>query len=496
MTSSQFRLRTAPSAVESRECEAAEGRAARLACVALLALLASSLATSLAPSAALGQSLIDEMEMRTRGGAGGGTGVGGAGEPAGASTNPAGGPNSTLPPRGPTRGPSRGPGVAVPGVAFPGQQLPGANPQGSGGATPGALVSAGSVDLGQVHRAWDSPVSAPGQVAPGLKMVVYDRSAPIEVRTRQFMPSLIHFPECEIIDPRDVILGDGEGFAAVPLRANVLAIYTKYEGVDTSLEAIGQSGNIYTFYVRGERLDSEDVTDLSIRIGLPGNPRAGSSAAPDFCAGGFAGAGATRAGGTGAGFAGNIPPAHAGDSPLSLPAAREGASRAVTAPDYLREVKFDLDRLDFNSHRMFAARPEDAVIAPERIFSDGRFVYLDYGSRAAQTRWPVVTMLVDGIDEPVNTRVIGERGQILLVMAMGDITLKSGQAVVCIRQRRDADLPDRLVIDKKLGLKPSRAGAQDGAQDGDQVGAEVGESQAPDPERPDMSGAGFAGAGS
>ena len=273
-------------------------------------------------------------------------------------------------------------------------------------------------------------------------MFLYDERRTVELRTRQFMPVMIHFPPCETIDPRDVILGDGEGFAAVPMRANVLAVYTKHEGIDSSVEAIGSSGRVYTFYVRAVPLDAPNVSDLSVQIDAPGLCERDQG--PEGIR-----TGRNSRFPASAGFAEAMPPVHAGSGPVY------GQRRASMPADYLREVSFDPDRLDFESHRMFAARPEDSVIAPERVYSDGRFIYLDYGSRASQSRWPVVYMTVDGVDEPVNTRVVGERGQILMVMAMGDVTLKSGQAVICIRQRRDADLPDRLTIDRKLGKAPA-----------------------------------------
>lgn len=92
------------------------------------------------------------------------------------------------------------------------------------------------------------------------------------------------------------------------------------------------------------------------------------------------------------------------------------------------EFRFDLD--------IFVPNPDDYVIAPERVWRDRIFTYIDFGDKViAMTQRPVVSLLVEGGESPVGFRTDGEDGRLLIVEAVGDMILRSGQRIVCIKKR-------------------------------------------------------------
>ena len=92
------------------------------------------------------------------------------------------------------------------------------------------------------------------------------------------------------------------------------------------------------------------------------------------------------------------------------------------------EFRFDLD--------IFVPNPDDYVIAPERVWRDRIFTYIYFGDKViAMTQRPVVSLLVEGGESPVGFRTDGEDGRLLIVEAVGDMVLRSGQRIVCIKKR-------------------------------------------------------------
>ena len=88
------------------------------------------------------------------------------------------------------------------------------------------------------------------------------------------------------------------------------------------------------------------------------------------------------------------------------------------------EFRFDLD--------IFVPNPDDYVIAPERVWRDRIFMYIDFGDKViSMTQRPVVSLLVEGGESPVGFRTDGEDGRLLIVEAVGDMVLRSGQRLIC-----------------------------------------------------------------
>ena len=89
-----------------------------------------------------------------------------------------------------------------------------------------------------------------------------------------------------------------------------------------------------------------------------------------------------------------------------------------------------------NTLDVFVPNPDDYIIAPERVWRDNVFTYIDFGEKALNmNQRPVVSLLVEGGESPVGFRTEGPQSRLLVVEAIGDLVLRNGGRIVCIKLR-------------------------------------------------------------
>jgi hypothetical protein len=94
------------------------------------------------------------------------------------------------------------------------------------------------------------------------------------------------------------------------------------------------------------------------------------------------------------------------------------------------EFKFDIE--------IYVPNPNDISIAPERVWHDNIFTYIDFGPKAlAMLERPIVNLIIQGSESPVGFRTRGPNGRLIVVEAVGDMVLRNGEKVVCLKLRRD-----------------------------------------------------------
>lgn len=103
--------------------------------------------------------------------------------------------------------------------------------------------------------------------------VEYDPKKIIKIRVREFMGTFIKLPEHDFI--KDVLLGDTKNFYFnMPEKedpnqkheGNVGSVQVAIAGADTSLNLIGTSGNVYTFYLRGDTFKSPFAPTMKVYL--------------------------------------------------------------------------------------------------------------------------------------------------------------------------------------------------------------------------------------
>ena len=297
----------------------------------------------------------------------------------------------------------------------------------------GNQMRMGDSPLGQLQQLWTNPVPAPGQVTPGIisfEVATGEDARPqmMRIRVRRYMTTTITLPPCEVIE--DIYVGDTRLLRVTSPRDNIALVYPRYEGGDSNLTLVTKSQRRYYFVVIAEGVKARWAPDLAVEVNFEDNNQ--------FCR-------------------------REAESVREDERARL-VDVARGAGDYAQASGIEWSQLEMHStdFLVYAARPEDAEIAPEAIGTDGKTMFLDFGAKRARTmRWPSVYLREDGRDELVEARPIGKSGQIMQVMAYGELTLKALAGtdkvarIVCIRwsksNRAASRVPRGVIIDDNLG---------------------------------------------
>ncbi len=300
-----------------------------------------------------------------------------------------------------------------------------ADPQGAG-AQPGSVPQddgLGGVPLGLIQPAWADAIPAPGQMEAGTVRFPYRVNATYLVRTRRAMPTLLVLPPCEEADR--VIPGDEASFPweIVSAQKNVVIVRADRVGLDHALHVISRSGRAYSFVVWAEDVPTAQVTDLKAFVDDDAFCSRGSGARRLSVAVGADGARA------------EVPsPGGASGGVQRIGFSREQPAE-TPASDFVRKLPMSAEDLSFDDIEVYAPDEASRVLAPVRVFHDGRRTYLDFGARLDSLRAPAPFLRVEGVDQPVDYHWGGREGQILVIHRVGDVTLKSGTLYLCLRNR-------------------------------------------------------------
>ena len=299
------------------------------------------------------------------------------------------------------------------------------------GAAPGSTTTGLSRAAvgGQVQEVWnEAPDTA------GVYERTYCAGCTYKVRLREYMVTVVELPEGETIERADV--GDGASFEVHRRGERRLSVRPLGYGVDTNLMVFGRSGAVYPFYLRAERFNSRHVPDLLVRITALKRYRVSSTAPP------WPGGGPAR----------RVAVAMADDSQDDSPGPsgadgepgdgeRTGAGGGLDAlalnasaggDDFVAEAPFDPNALrGWGDYEVWGGGADVEALKPVTVFRDDHFTYVRFEAKWTDLELPAAYVVVDGIDELVNTRIQGRTFIIESTRAL--ITLKSGASYVCLR---------------------------------------------------------------
>lgn len=238
---------------------------------------------------------------------------------------------------------------------------------------------------GQIQHAWDT---APA--ASGVEVIEYNPLEPVRLRLRQNAHTTIVFPEWENITTIEA--GDQECFQLKKLNTHVLGVQPQAMiGVDTTISVIGLAG-VYSFYLRSEGWNSKHIPHVKVYIRTP--------------------------------------------KPKDLIEKIASTSPNSTQPavDYLKTATQVMpEELNF-AWTMRAKNPAARTVAPERVYSDKRRVYCDWGARWDQVKMPKVFEVEGGIETPVPYRV---KGTMMIITSSSPLlSLQVGSHQVCLQRLR------------------------------------------------------------
>lgn len=281
----------------------------------------------------------------------------------------------------------------------------------------------GSGSLGMMQSAWKDPLQhmGEGQSRPGYTKYYWTPELVLPVRVREGMYTLINFPGWEVIE--NVYLGDGQSFTAEIQGPSSLMVYpeaSQFVGVDTNMIVFGRSGNKYVFYVQSETVNTDRITNAIIDIEVVKKKQNANGSAVI----GGAGGGHLNANGY----------------------AQDGSSmdatftRNLQKEDWIEKIPVDPTKFRFDIE-VYVPNPDDIIIAPERVWRDNIFTYIDLGEKAlTAVQRPIITLIVERSETPVGFRSAGPNNRLIIVEGMGDMVMRSGKRMVCLKLRRaDSD---------------------------------------------------------
>ena len=283
---------------------------------------------------------------------------------------------------------------------------------------------AGFGSIGMMQSAWLDPLQnlGEGQTKPAYSKYYWSPDLVLPVRLREGMITMINFPEWEMVE--DVYIGDNSTFDGQISGPSTVLLYPKKGanvGVDTNVIIFGRSGNRYVFYVRSEGVNTERLTNSIIDIDVIGSEEG---------VGSFGGGGSSISnGGKGASGYGN-------SNPKSVASTY---TRRFQKEDWLKSIPVNPEKFRFDIE-VYVPNPEDVIIAPERVWRDDIFTYIDLGNKALNmNQRPIVTLINEKVETPVGFRSKGPNNRLIVVEAIGDMVLRNGKRIVCLKLRRSDD---------------------------------------------------------
>ncbi len=251
---------------------------------------------------------------------------------------------------------------------------------------------------GQIQPAWNS-----ASTREGAAVFRECGDCTYKVRTRQFMTTTVILPDHVTIEKADV--GDRTAFRAKVRGRNLLAIRPVGAGVDTNINVYTTFGDVFSLYVRAEGFNSQHVPDLRVRILADRN-------------------------GMIEGWKRQKKEGEKEDGDKEKTAPRLSPDRRSDSTTLGKNLPFDPSKLHgWGNYKLWG----NDELRPYIVFRDDHFTYIQYGDRWNEIELPTAYVVFDGIDELVNTRVMGRT---LVVESTAPlISLKSGEKFLCLEYR-------------------------------------------------------------
>ncbi len=258
--------------------------------------------------------------------------------------------------------------------------------------------------------------------------VDYFQGQTYKIRLRYAMATLLFFSK----PISDFVLGDKVGFDAKILESNdrILLIKPLQIGVDSNISVIDNEGKVFSFYVFSTTFTSSKHPNLQVFI-EDKNYYSNAFLKPQKE--------------NKENMAENAPKdAPTNNKPLKeeKEETKEKEEETITIGDNtnaMKIVKKDIQKgykaLKSSQRKWYClwacSKKSKLSLMPKEIFNDKQFTYFKFDKRLALSKFPVIYKVVDGYDNPVNTRIVGD--YIIAEDVSAKWTLRLGKDYLCIR---------------------------------------------------------------
>ncbi len=250
--------------------------------------------------------------------------------------------------------------------------------------------------------------------------VDYFQGQTYKIRLRYAMATLLFFSK----PISDFVLGDKVGFDAKILESNerILLIKPLQIGVDSNISVIDNEGKVFSFYVFSTTFTSSKHPNLQVFI-EDKNYYSNAFMKPQNKENTFE-------------------KALTNNKPLKEEKEETKEEETITIGDNtnaMKIVKKDIQRgyraLKSSQRKWYClgicSKKSKLSLMPEEIFNDKQFTYFKFDKKLALSKFPVIYKVVDGYDNPVNTRIVGD--YIIAEDVSAKWTLRLGKDYLCIR---------------------------------------------------------------
>ena len=256
------------------------------------------------------------------------------------------------------------------------------------------------------------------QNSKNLKMILnikYEQNKTYKVRTRQMLSTHFVFENDKIAYMNG---GDNVGFKITVLKSekydfsNILKVETKIIGIDTNLFVIGESGNIYSFYIYST--DYKDPQQPKSFVFISENVEAVRKIEiTDLEKLKF----------------------NKAVKEAKAKAKKEELKSTINKVDIVT-IGEGINKVDIIKSEIMKDFTQKGVyedLKAEEIFRDKKWTYFKYDSRDSLIKFPLIYRVIDGYDTPVNTRIVGN--YIIAETVSNKFTLRLGNKYICVRRR-------------------------------------------------------------
>ncbi|WP_154498212.1 TrbG/VirB9 family P-type conjugative transfer protein [Helicobacter pylori] len=251
--------------------------------------------------------------------------------------------------------------------------------------------------------------------------VDYFQGQTYKIRLRYAMATLLFFSK----PISDFVLGDKVGFDAKILESNdrILFIKPLQIGVDSNISVIDNEGKVFSFYVFSTTFTSSKHPNLQVFI-EDKNYYSNAFMKPQIQE--------------------NTLEKAPTNNNKSLKEEKEETKEEETITigdntNAMKIVKKDIQKgyraLKSSQRKWYClgicSKKSKLSLMPEEIFNDKQFTYFKFDKKLALSKFPVIYKVVDGYDNPVNTRIVGD--YIIAEDVSAKWTLRLGKDYLCIR---------------------------------------------------------------
>ncbi len=248
----------------------------------------------------------------------------------------------------------------------------------------------------------------------------YFQGQTYKIRLRYAMATLLLFSK----PISDFVLGDKVGFDAKILESNdrILLIKPLQIGVDSNISVIDNEGKVFSFYVFSTTFTSSKHPNLQVFI-EDKNYYSNAFMKPQI-------------------QKNTLEKAPTNNKPLKEEKEETKEEETIIIGDNtnaMKIVKKDIQKgykaLKSSQRKWYClwicSKKSKLSLMPEEIFNDKQFTYFKFDKKLALSKFPVIYKVVDGYDNPVNTRIVGD--YIIAEDVSAKWTLRLGKDYLCIR---------------------------------------------------------------